>query len=161
MAYRLDAKRITRISLLLAVALVLQYVESLLPYPVPAIPIHIGLANVAVLYALKNEGRSAACIIGVLRALLFALILGRISGLLYSLAGTSLSLLGMCLVFDRKQVSLFGTSVLGAFLFNIGQLIAGFFIVGSSIFALAPWFGLLSVPCGLLTALAARYIPKL
>ncbi|MDO4543208.1 MAG: Gx transporter family protein [Clostridia bacterium] len=158
---RIDTKKLTRLSLLIAVALVLQYVESVLPYPIPPLPIHIGLANVAVLYALKNEGRGAACIVGLLRCLLFSLLFGRVAALMYSLLGTALSLLGMCLLHEKRGVSLFGLSVLGAFLFNAGQLLVATFTIGTSVLVYAPWFGLLSIPCGLLTALAARYIPKL
>lgn len=160
MPSRLDVKKLTRLSLMLAVALVLQYVESLLPYLIPFVPIHIGLANVAVLYALKNDGRTAAFIVAMLRCLLFALILGRASALLYSLTGTLFSLTAMSLMIGCKKFSIYGVSVLGAFMFNMGQLAVGLLIVGASILPFVPWFGLLSIPCGLLTALLAARIPK-
>ncbi len=156
----LDVKKFTRLSLMLAVALVLQYVEILLPYPIPLVPIHIGFANIAILYVLKNDGRVAALSVGILRCLLIALILGRTSALLYSLCGTLLSLAAMCMVLDRKGVSLYGVSVLGAFMFNLGQLAIGVIIIGPSVLPLVPWFGLLSIPCGLITAFLAARIPK-
>lgn len=160
MQSRFSVKKLTRLSLLLAIALVLQYVESVLPYIIPVIPIHIGLANVAVLYILKNDARLEAFTIGVLRCILIALILGRVSALLYSLTGTVLSLIIMSVLLDRKGVSLYGVSVAGAFLFNMGQLAIGIALIGTSVASFIPWFGLLSIPCGLLTAYLAARIPK-
>lgn len=158
-----DARRLTRLALMTALGLVLQYVESLLPPLIPSLPIRIGLCNVVILYVLLHEGRRAACIVSALRLLLFALVMGQLSQLLFSLCGAALSLLGMCLLYapmQKRRVTLFGVSAAGAFLFNMGQLLAALLVVGSPVLLYAPWLGLLSVPCGLITALLALCIPK-
>lgn len=161
MAFRIDAKTIARLGLLLGCALVLQWLESLLPYIIPFAPIRVGFANIAVLYTLKNYGKSAACIVAILRCVMFALILGRMSSLLYSLAGTLISLCLMCLLISNRHISLFGVSVAGAFGFNLGQLGVGLLIIGEGIFPFAPIFSLISIPCGLITALLGNRIPRL
>lgn len=163
MPSRIDARRLTRLALLTAVGLVLQYVESLLPPVIPSLPIRIGLCNVVILYVLLHDGRLSACIVSALRLLLFALVMGQVSQFLYSLCGAVLSLVGMCLLYgpmQKRHVSLFGVSAVGAFLFNMGQLAAACLIIGRPALLYAPWLGLLSVPCGLLTALLALCIPK-
>lgn len=163
MPSRIDTRLLTRLALLTAVALVLQYVESVLPPIIPSLPIRVGLCNVAVLYVLAHYGRRSACIVSGLRLLLFALIMGQASQFLYSLVGSFLSLLGMCLLYgpmQKQRVTLFGVSAAGAFLFNLGQLVTAYLIIGSPVLLYAPWLGLLSIPCGLITALLAMYIPK-
>ena len=99
---RIDSRavrRITVIALLTAMALAAQWLESLLPPIVPAIPVRLGLANCFVLYALLAlRRRTDALIVTVLRALLFVLVAGNASQVFYSLAGGLLSYAAMALL---------------------------------------------------------------
>ena len=84
---KFSTKKITLLSLLVAVAMILSYVESLIP-PLAAIPgVKIGLSNIATLFALYALGwRSAACV-SLVRVCLSALLFGNFVGFIYSLSG--------------------------------------------------------------------------
>ncbi|MDO4572250.1 MAG: Gx transporter family protein, partial [Clostridia bacterium] len=95
--------------------------------------------------------------------LLASLFTGAVSGLLYALPGALLSFLGMRLLlplYARGRLSAMGLSVFGAFLFNGAQLCVGLLSVGGAILAYFPWMGLLSIPAGLLSGLAAALVKK-
>ena len=161
MRSRPDVKRLTALALLTAMALAVQYLESLLPPLIPGVPVRAGFANVFVLYALLRMTRADALALTLLRSLLFALITGAVSGLMYSLAGGTLSFFAMALLLPlvkRGQLTAYGLSVAGAFLFNLGQCAVGLFIVGRAMLWYLPWMGLLSIPAGLVTALAASIV---
>ena len=105
-----------------ALALVLSYVESLVP-PFVAIPgVKVGLANIAVVFALYKLGSKAAAAISLVRVLAVSLLFGSGVSLLYSAAGALLSLAGMLLLKRVPAFSLTGVSVLGGVLHNVGQI---------------------------------------
>ena len=166
MRSRIDVQRLTRLSLLTAMALAAQWLESFLPPLIPGIPVRIGLANCFVLYALlaaKRRGMFDALIVTVLRSFLFMLIVSNPAQLLYSLAGGILSVLamaGLLPLYRRERVSPIGTSVVGAFCFNIGQLFIGCLAAGWAMIAYLPWMGLLSILAGAMTGLLVLLLQK-
>ena len=148
------AGRIARLAVLTAMALALQWLEALLPPPVPAVPVRIGLANIFVLYAMIEMTAGDALTVSVLRCLLLPLITGNVSGLIYSLCGGILAWAAMTAflgLYRSGRISSIGLSVTGAVAYQIGQVIAGCFIVGAVILAYAPVMILLSVPAGIAT----------
>ena len=84
--------------MLLALALILSYLDSLIPMPIPVAGIKLGLANLAVLYALYGLGVADAVIISITRVILSGLMFSGFSGVMYSLAGAILSLLIMAVL---------------------------------------------------------------
>ena len=167
MRSRISAARLATTAMLVAMALAAQYLESLLPPLVPGVPVKIGLANVFTLFALLRLGRADALVVSVLRALLFLLVTGAVSGGIYALCGTALGFFAMALLFPlvrREKLSALGLSVAGAFFFNAGQALAGYFVVGNAMLYYLPPMGLLSVPAGLITGYLAselnRRLPK-
>lgn len=156
MRSRNKVHRLTTLALLAAMALALQWFESLLPPIVPAIPVKLGLANIFTLYALLRLSRSEALAVAALRCLLFPLVSGAVSGFFYAAAGSLLSWAVMAALLplvNRDLLSPIGLSVAGAFCFNLGQSIVGFVTVGRAMLAYFPYMGLLSVPAGLATGL--------
>ncbi len=156
----LNAKGLTRLALLAALALLLSYLEGLLPPLIAGLPVKLGLANVAVLIALELFGAKQAALIQLVRCALGPLIGGSPVGALYSLAGGALSLLAMCALHALKRrrpnaVSLIGVSVAGAFLHSLGQLLMGAALVSPAVFAYFTPMELLSVPAGLFVGLLA------
>ncbi len=115
-------KRLTRLALLAALALVLSYLESLLPSP--GIPgVKLGLANVAVVCALYWLGPLSAAAISLVRVVTVSLLFGSFPALAYSLAGAVLSLAVMSLVKKTGWLSPLGVSVLGGVTHNLGQVL--------------------------------------
>ena len=115
-------RKLTVMAMMVALALVLSYVESLVP-PFVAIPgVKVGLANIAVVFALYKLGAKAAAAISLVRVLAVSLLFGSGVSLLYSAAGALLSLAGMLLLKRVPAFSLTGVSVLGGVLHNVGQI---------------------------------------
>lgn len=156
-------KKIALNGILISLALVLSYIESLFPtgliIPVPGIK--LGLANIVTMFALFYLGFNSAFTISVLRCLLAALLFGGFSSMLYSLSGALLALLVMQLLklgYDRL-FSLLGISVGGAAAHNSGQiLMASLMMRNTAIFAYLPVLLLAGIVMGLITAIAAQYL---
>ena len=77
--------------LLTALALLLSFLETLLPLPVPIPGIKLGLANLIVLFLLLQAGPWQALALSLSRVLLSAILFSGFSGLIFSAAGALLS----------------------------------------------------------------------
>lgn len=126
-ALRLErTRRLVLTALFFAVSLVLSLVESgLPPLPLPVPGVRLGLANIAVMYALFFLGRGPAFAIAVLKAGFAALTRGPVAGLL-SLCGGLLAVgvMALLLFLFRERLSYFLLSVCGAVCHNLGQFAA-------------------------------------
>ena len=109
----MSARRPALLGMLLALALVLGWVEHLLPVFVSVPGVKLGLANIVVVFALYKLGRGSALLLSCAKVLLSAMLFGGLSGLLYSAAGAALSYLVMLLLHRRKSLSPIGVSAAG------------------------------------------------
>ncbi len=162
------AGKIAYLAVLTAMALAVQWMESLLPPPFPAVPVRIGLANIFVLYAVLKMNPGDALTVSILRCLLLPLVTGNVSGLLYSLCGGVLAWTAMVVLmgaYRGGRITSIGLSVAGAGAYQIGQVLAGCLIAGTVILAYLPVMMLVSIPAGIATGwiggiLAARISGK-
>lgn len=117
-------KIIAFVGLAATLALLLSYVELLLPPIFVAVPgIKIGLPNVVIIYMLYASGiRWAACV-SFLRILISSLLFGNVMTLAYSIAGALLSLGVMWLLKKADKLSTVGVSVAGGVAHNLGQIL--------------------------------------
>lgn len=154
---RWDASAIAKLGLLTAVALVLGYVEYLLP--ITGIPgVKLGLANTVLLYALYLMDVPSAILLMFLKVGLSGLLFGGVAAMLYSLAGGVFSLIIMISARRMKGLSIVGVSVLGAAAHNIAQMAVACFVVETrAILAYLPVLLAAAVATGMLTGLIARY----
>lgn len=111
--------------LLIALAFIFSYIESVLVIPVPVPGIKLGLANVVVVVALYQMGNLSAVFVSVIRVLLTGLTFGNPNMMLYSLAGCSLSLLVMILLKKTGRIGILGVSLAGGVMHNLGQIAGG------------------------------------
>ena len=125
----LTAKKLAILGLMLAFALILSYVEFLIPFSFGIPGVKLGLANAAVLLALYLLGWKSALLVSVLRILLSALLFGSVLSLAFSLAGGLLSFFVMALLKYTKKFHPAAVSAAGGFSHNLGQLIAAAFLV--------------------------------
>ena len=145
------SKRITTAAALAATGLILSYLESFIVIPVRIPGIRIGFANIAGLAALYIAGPFAAVCVTAVRVMLAALLFGSPASLIYSASGAAVSVAGM-IVLKRLGFSIYGVSVGGAALHNLGQIIAAYILVGSIyVFTYLPVLEVISVVTGLLT----------
>ncbi len=109
--------------LLLALALVLSYVESFIPLSFAVPGVKLGLANIVVLFALYRTGAVPALILSLLRVLLVSFMFGNAFALVYSLSGAILSWGLMSLLKKSGRFSPVGIGIAGGVAHNIGQLL--------------------------------------
>ena len=119
----MKTKKLTTLALTTAVAMVLSFVESQIPAFVAIPGVKMGLANIAVVFALYKMGWKEAVLISLVRVLMISILFGSVASLMYSLAGAILSLLGMGLLKKIDKFSEVAVSVCGGVLHNIGQII--------------------------------------
>lgn len=121
---RLDTKRMVILSALIGVAMILSYIESLIPAFIAIPGARVGLSNIATVFALYMLGAPYAICVSVVRVLLSALLFGNFVSLIYSLSGAAVALLLMILIKRLGVFSTTGVSVIGGVGHNVGQIIA-------------------------------------
>lgn len=117
------------LSVIIAVAMILSYVESLIPTFIPIPGVKLGLSNIATVFALFSLGTPAAVMVSIIRVILSCLLFGNVSTLIYSLFGAALSLLFMFLACRFNLFSTVGVSVIGGVFHNVGQIIAAIIMI--------------------------------
>ena len=115
--------------LLTALAMVLGFVESLIPIPFPVPGIRLGLANLVTVVGLYTVGIYGTVAVSMIRIVLVAFTFGNVFSMLYSLGGWGLSILLMILCKKREWFSSVGISVIGGVGHNIGQLCVAALVV--------------------------------
>lgn len=113
----------------MSVALVLSYLELLVPLSVAIPGVKIGLANIVILVVLYKISAKDALCLSVLRVVLAGFLFGNLSTIIYSLAGAVLSFIVMYLMKKYDKFSTLGVSILGAISHNIGQIIVACIVV--------------------------------
>ncbi len=124
MKRKTKTRRLVTLSALTAVAMILSYIESLLP-PLVAVPgAKMGLSNIATVFALYSLGPKSAVAVSLVRVCLSALLFGNSVAFIYSLSGAALALLAMIILYQIRIFSFVGVSVAGGVAHNAGQVIA-------------------------------------
>lgn len=125
-------QRLTFLSLLLAAAFILSWLEMMFGLDVGIPGIKLGLANIVILFTMCICGRKEALIVLVGRLILNALLFGNFVSLLYSVAGGLLSYIIMCLVIYVLKFGIILSSICGGVFHNIGQIIVAIIILNST-----------------------------
>ena len=126
-------KRLAVLGLCTAVALVLAYVEALLPPIFNAVPgIKIGLPNIMIVFVLYRFGLKEAAVVSLVRMVAISFMFGNLMALVYSLAGAVLSMLVMVLLKKLNFLSTVGVSVAGGVFHNVGQILMAMWLLGTA-----------------------------
>lgn len=126
------SKRVARYALLTALAMVLSYLESLVPVSAAAPGIKLGLTNLVVIFALYRMSLRDAAVISLIRVVLVSLTFGNAYSFAYSLAGAALSLAAMALLKRSGKFSILGVSIAGGVCHNIGQILVAIAVLGTA-----------------------------
>lgn len=130
---KINTKKLALIGVLAAVAMILSYIEALLPPIYSAVPgIKLGLANIAVIFALYSINLKSAALISAIKVFLSALLFGSVTSFIYSFSGAVLSLVMMALMKKSTLFSPVGVSVAGAVMHNVGQVLCAIIILGTA-----------------------------
>ena len=133
------SRRVSSGAMLVALAMIFSYVESLIPINLGIPGIKLGVANLVTVTGLYILAPMEVLLVVILRVLLVGFMFGNGMSILYSLAGAALSMTVMTLMLKNTSFSLIGVSVAGGVSHNIGQLIIAMLIVqNASVFVYAP-----------------------
>jgi heptaprenyl diphosphate synthase len=116
-----SVRRLAVSALLVAVMLVLGYVESLIPTGVPGIK--LGLSNSVLILALVWFGAPTAFLLMTVKVLLSGFLFSGVSAMMYAFAGGLLSMTVMTLLSRSKAFSLIPIAMAGAAAHNAGQVL--------------------------------------
>lgn len=156
-------RRLTLITMLLAMSILLHMVEPSLPIPIPGVK--LGLANILGLVALVLFGVKEMVILNLMRVILASLLRGILfgTGFWLSLGGVVLSTLMGIVLYKTKKFSLIGVSMGASAFHGLGQIVA-LIIINQTSFMIY-WLPLLwasAIPTGLLTgALTSEVLKRL
>lgn len=132
-------KRTVELGFFLALALILSYVEALIPFSFGIPGIKLGLPNlIVVLLLCRNHsgdgslGRhdiQAALGVNILRIVLSGFLFSNLYTIWYALSGALLSFAAMLIGRRMRCFSVVGVSVLGGVFHNIGQILVAMAVV--------------------------------
>ncbi|NLV75427.1 MAG: Gx transporter family protein [Tissierellia bacterium] len=151
------------LSLLVSIGLALGIIESMMPVPFVAPGAKLGLSNMVILITLALFGFREAMTVGVLKSIVFTLVVGSVSSLFYSLSGSILSCFTMYIVYKyfSKTFSLIGVSIFGAVAHNFAQvLVASIMMNNIRIFSYLPILLLISLFTGYFVGLTSKFAIK-
>ena len=117
------------LGLLLAFALILSYIEVLLPLQTGIPGVKLGLANLAVLLCLYLFTVKEAMLLSLVKAVLSGLLFGNLYMIIYSLAGAVLSCLVMAVMIRLGKWHVPVVSAMGGVMHNVGQLIIAYLTI--------------------------------
>ena len=157
----MKTKKVTVMGLALALAMILSFVESQIPAFVAIPGVKMGLANIAVVFALYKLGWKEAALISLLRVALVSLLFGNFASLFYSLAGAVLSLAGMIGLKKTGLFSEIAVSVVGGVLHNVGQIAMACLLLQTDVIRYyLPFLVLSGVLAGVVIGLLAGILAK-
>lgn len=153
------ARRVATHAIFVTLGMIIGYMESLIPLPVPFPGFKLGLANIVTLVALYREGGKSAAVISILRVILLGLLFQTASMMVYGLFGCVFSLIGMLVLYHTKRFSIAGISVIGGVLHNLGQLTAAWlYLQNAEVFAYFPVLMVIGSIAGLVTGSLAKLL---
>lgn len=125
-------KRIARYALLVSLAMVLSWLESLVVFPGLLPGMKVGLTNLVVVFALYRMSPRDAAAVSLARVALVSLTFGNAYSFAYSLAGAALSLAVMTGLKKTGRFSILGVSIAGGVCHNLGQLGVAMAVLGTA-----------------------------
>ena len=114
-----------------ALALIFSYVESLIPFHIGIPGVKLGLANLVIVVAMYKMNKKQVYLLSVTRVVLVGFMFGNLFSIVYSLAGSLLSLAVMYGLKRKESFSIMGISMAGGVFHNIGQLIVAMIVLES------------------------------
>lgn len=126
---RSKTKKVALLGVLTSVALVLSYIEAILPPIWSAVPgIKMGFPNIVIVFILYRFGVKEAAIVSFIRIFIVTLLFGNVMTLAYSCAGAFLSIVLMAIFKKINAFSVVGTSIVGGVAHNLGQILVAIFL---------------------------------
>ena len=157
----MKASKLTLLALSVSLAMILSFIESQIPTFVPIPGVKVGLANIAVVFALYKMDWKNAAIVSLVRVLLIGILFGNAVSLAYSAAGAVLSLIFMIVLKKTDLFSHIAVSVVGGVVHNLGQIGMACILMGTDILRYyAPFLVLSGTIAGTVIGIIAAILVK-
>ena len=152
-------QKLTRCALLSALALMLSYIEALIPFFAGMPGVKLGLANIVVLFCLYTLGGKYGFYVNLVRICLAGLLFGSPFSTLYALSGGLLSLGVMLMLKKTGKFSIVGVSMAGGFFHNLGQILVAAAVVQTpQVFYYFPVLIFVGIGTGILNGVIALLV---
>ncbi len=125
-------KRLAFLGVISAFALILSFIEAVLPPIWSAVPgIKVGLPNIVIIFLLYRFSVNEAALVSFIRVIITSLLFGNAMSMVYSISGAALSLTIMWLLKKTDKFSVVGVSIAGGVSHNLGQIIMATIILST------------------------------
>ncbi len=157
---RKKIQKFALLGILTSLALILSYVEALLPPLVSVAPgIKLGFPNILIIFVLYRMGVPSASAVSFVRIVLVAMLFGTPLTFVYSAVGAFLSLAVMAVLKKTDLLSVAGVSIAGGVSHNLGQILVAMLLLGTA--ELGYYMAVLTVTgtaAGLFVGLCAAFL---
>lgn len=137
-------------------AIIMGWVEMMIPVPIPVPGVKLGLANVIVVMAMYYFGNKTALGISIIRIIISGLLFSGFSGFLYSMAGAILSFTVMVIAKNILKFNIYSVSILGGICHNIGQIVVASLVVKTNLSIYMPILIISGIITGALIGIIAK-----
>lgn len=132
MRHQIRIKTVTLLSCFTALAMVLSYLEFLLPPVYATVPgIKMGLCNIVIIFVLYRFSLAHAAAVSAVRLVLSALLFGTALTFVYSLSGAVFSLIVMALFKKSNRFTMVGVSIAGGVIHNLAQTVTAMLLLNT------------------------------
>lgn len=159
----MEIKKISRIAMLLALSVVLNILESFIPFFNGIIPgFKLGLANIVILLVIYTYSFKDALLISLLRVFLVGILRTGLFSMsfFFSLGGAIISVIVMYLAKKFTKLSIIGVSIMGSISHTLGQIIVAIIFYNINMIYYMAWALILALPTGILVGYLTKEIKK-
>lgn len=152
---------LSMIGLFSAFAIIISYLETLIPinYGIPGVK--PGFANLVIVLILYLMDFKSAFLTNIIRIIVIGFMFGNVFSILFSLTGAIASLIMMFLATKIKGITMYGVSICGGVMHNIAQIIAASFLVETfSLLYYLPVLIISGIVTGLINGILSEQIYK-
>ena len=160
----MEIKKFTRLSMLLALSVVLALLESLIPFfDGSIVGLKLGLANIVILYVLYTYTLKDAFFLSITRVLLIGLLRTGVFSIpfFFSLSGAIWSLSAMYIGKKTKLFSMIGVSIIGSLFHSLGQILIAIILLNNIYISYSiPLLFFVAIPTGIFTGILSKELTK-
>ena len=159
----MEIKKISRLSMLLALSVALNIIETFVPLFNGIIPgLKLGLANIVILISLYIYGFKDTLLLSVLRVFIVGILRTGLFSMsfFFSLSGAILSIFMMFVAKKFSKLSIIGISIVGSLSHTIGQILIAVIFYNINMIYYMTLSLILSIPTGIIIGFLAKEVKK-
>ncbi len=160
----MEIRKLTMLSMLLALSVVFNIVESTIPFIGGVIPgVKLGLSNIIILFVIYMYTFKEAMYVSIGKVIIISLVRTGLFGItfFFSLGGAILSTISMYMVKRYTKLSIIGISIIGSLTHSIGQILIAMLMLRTfNVIFYLPYILILTIPTGIVVGMMTRNVLK-